>query len=44
MAQIEKIVEGKLRQIELDLVQFFERIAKVDEHQVALVPELRIEC
>ena len=40
MAQIEKIVQLRLRKIEFDLVKRFERIAEVNENQIALVAEL----
>jgi phage shock protein A len=40
MAQIEKIVQLRLRKIEFNLVEGFERVAEVDKNQVAFVAEL----
>ncbi len=40
VAQIEEVVELGLGEIELDLVECFERVAEVDQDQVALVAEL----
>ena len=37
----EEIVERGLREIQFDLVQRFQRVAKVYQDQVALVPQLR---
>ena len=37
----EKVKKGGLREIQLDLVQGFKRVAKVDQNQVALVSEFR---
>ena len=39
----EEVVELGLGEIEFDLVEGFERVAEVDEDQVALVAELGIE-
>ena len=40
VAQLEEVVELGLGQIEFDLVEGFERVAEVDQDQVALVAEL----
>ena len=40
MAQIEKVVKLGLREVEFDLVEGFERVAEVNQDQVALVAEL----
>ena len=40
---VEEVVELGLRKIELDLIQRFERVAEVDQDQVALVAQLREE-
>ena len=43
VAEIEEIVERGLCERELDLIESFERFAEVNQHQIALVAELRIE-
>ena len=40
VAGVEEVVERGLGEIEFDLVERFERVAEVDEDQVALVAEL----
>ena len=40
VAQIEKVVELGLGEVEFDLIEGFERVAEVDQDQVALVAEL----
>ena len=37
------LAEPRLRQLQLGAIEIVERVAEVDEHQVALVPEQRIE-
>ncbi len=39
----QKVVEGRLRQVQFNLVQRLERVAKVNQDQVAFVSQLREE-
>ena len=41
VARVKEVVERGLRQVQLDLVQRFERVAEVDEDQIALVAQFR---
>ncbi len=43
MLLFEEVEEARLRQVEFHLVERFERLAKVNQHEVALVAELRVE-
>ena len=40
---MQKVVKRGLRQFQLDLIQCVKRIAEVHQHQVALVPENRVQ-